>query len=1701
MLLERSPAMQITGEVGPTANQIAARQVWPKKLPNFSGEPEEWPIFYSSYEGANAACGFSDVENIIRLRECLRGPAREAVISKLMFPKSVPSIIETLRRLYGRPELMVKNLLGKVRRLEAPKPERLDTLINFGMTVQQLSDHLIAADLQSHLANPTLMEELVDKLPAAYKLEWVRFKRAYAVPTLKEFAMFMDVLVADASEVTVLSQPKMDKTRHEKEKHSQKGHVYAHNDDDVDRLPSSREPCPICNGLDHRVRNCEKFQRISLESRLAAVERFKLCEVCLFNHGSRCRSRIRCNIGNCRERHNPLLHQAGTRTAAASRTVNAECNTHGPVTRSVLFKVIPVTLHNKGRSVDTFAFVDEGSSRTLVESSLARYLELTGETVPLKLIWTSNVSRTEKFSKVVDIVISARGQKERFNLKGVHTVSGLNLPKQSLWMENLIERFDHRRDLPAHSYIDAEPRILIGLRNLDLLTPLETRVGRPGEPVAVRSTLGWAVYGPCGPDSNGNDFVGVHDCSCKTDEDLNELIRQQFILEEAVVCVSPLPESADDKRARQILEQTTRRVGDRYETGLLWKTNDVRFPNSWYMAVKRLKSLEAKLARDPELRANVHQQIRDYVEKRYAHKASEQELASADPDRVWYLPINVVTNPRKPAKKRLVWDAAAQVEGVSLNSQLLKGPDLLNSLPSVICVFRERPIAFGGDVREMFHQVQIIPADKHSQRFIFRFDPAQPPQIYIMDVATFGATCSPCSVQHVMRENALECSSEFPEAAAAIIDKTYMDDYVDSANTIEEAITRSTQVREVHARAGFEMRNWVSNSRDVLHALGEAKIQEPVVIGGDTQDNWERVLGLIWNPEGDFLSFSTRFHGDLDPYVFEGRRPTKRIVARCVMSLFDPTGMLSPFSIHGKMLIQDLWRSGTMWDQDIPDEEYEKWRRWVQLLVGIKQLRIPRPYFGSAVPNQFHSLQLHVFSDASELAMGCAAYFRAVDDRGVHVALVMAKSKVAPLQHQSIPRLELQAAVMGARMLKNVMESHTLTISRSFLWTDSSTVLSWIRSDNRKYKQYAAHRVGEILSHTQLTDWRWVPTKENVADCLTKWGKHSEPNSDGIWLNGPTFLYGTEETWPQQRQIASDVPEELRPCYLLHHIAIPQKLIKAENISKWNVLLRTMAMVGRFINNCRLRIRGQPIETIKATSHQLKCLKRSIPAVIVPLQQNEYKRAEINLWRFAQADSFPDEVKVLLKNRDTSPEALVSIERTSPLYKLSPFADEFGVVRIEGRTANAGYAPFDSRFPIILPKDHLVTFRLLDHYHCRYGHANKETIVNEVRQRFFIPNLRSVVDKVMKACQRCKISKCKPQSPRMAPLPEQRLTPYVRPFCYVGVDYLGPLEVTVGRRKEKRYVVVFTCLVVRAVHLEIAYDLSSDSCVMAIRRFVRRRGSPVQIFSDNGTNFVGANRHLMQQIREINDRCANTFTDAKTKWSFNPPASPHMGGVWERMVRSVKETMRALDDGRKLNDEILVTVLAETEWFINSRPFTYMPQECGNDEALTPNHFIFGNTSGSHEPIRSCTDLAEALRSSYQRSQYLSDALWKRWIKEYFPTVNRRSKWFEDVRPVQVGDLVYVADGDRRSWIRGKVEEVIQGRDGRVRQAIIRTVNGNGKLKRPVVKLAVIEVGDGEPGNTPKTPHPDPRGGGCSGITGSRTGSELADTKKLAVNA
>ncbi|XP_035917761.1 uncharacterized protein LOC118515162 [Anopheles stephensi] len=203
---------------------------------------------------------------------------------------------------------------------------------------------------------------------------------------------------------------------------------------------------------------------------------------------------------------------------------------------------------------------------------------------------------------------------------------------------------------------------------------------------------------------------------------------------------------------------------------------------------------------------------------------------------------------------------------------------------------------------------------------------------------------------------------------------------------------------------------------------------------------------------------------------------------------------------------------------------------------------------------------------------------------------------------------------------------------------------------------------------------------------------------------------------------------------------------------------------------------------------------------------------------------------------------------------------------------------------------------------------------------------------------------------------------------YTGVDYIGPFDVTIGRRTEKRWIVLFTCLVVRGIHLEIAHGLTTQSCLMALKRFICRRGWPVEFFSDNGTNFRGASREVTEAVGNIQNECADQFTNARTKWTFNPPITPHMGGVWERLVRSVKGVLAAIDDGRRLTDEILQTVIVEAEDIINGRPLTTVTQDGSDQETLTPNHFLRG-VSDVDARTYPQTNVKEALRDSYRRTQ------------------------------------------------------------------------------------------------------------------------------------
>ncbi|XP_058810947.1 uncharacterized protein LOC131675818 [Topomyia yanbarensis] len=462
------------------------------------------------------------------------------------------------------------------------------------------------------------------------------------------------------------------------------------------------------------------------------------------------------------------------------------------------------------------------------------------------------------------------------------------------------------------------------------------------------------------------------------------------------------------------------------------------------------------------------------------------------------------------------------------------------------------------------------------------------------------------------------------------------------------------------------------------------------------------------------------------------------------------------------------------------------------------------------------------------------------------------------------------------------------------------------------------------------------------------------------------------------------------------------------------------------------------------------------------LTQDELRKAKAFLVRLAQQQAYPVELAVLSHNRNVSQAKQKALDKSSPLYRLTPLVDSADVLRVDGRIGVAKHVSKDLKFPVILPANHRVTSLIVDAYHRKFQHANSETVVNELRQIYYVPRLRAVVRKVVYRCNVCKLRRAVPRIPRMASLPPTRLATYTRPFTYVGLDLFGPLMVKIGRSTAKRWIALFTYFTIRAVHCEVVYSLSTDACIKSIRRFVCRRGAPAEIHTDNGTNFQSAQRMLMQEIQQD---IAATFTSTVTKWMFIPPSSPHMGGAWERMVRSVKQAMMgSYNFDRKLDDESLLTLVTEAESIVNSRPLTYLPLDAEESEALTPNHFLLGCSSGIRSSAVENTSSVQAVRSSWHMIKHELDCFWKRWIREMLPRLTKRTKWFDEVKVVAVGDLVLVVDdGKRNSWIRGRVLELVPGSDGRIRQAIVRTAGG--LLRRPVAKLAVLEVkGDGKTG-------------------------------------
>ncbi|KAK3733837.1 hypothetical protein QZH41_000403 [Actinostola sp. cb2023] len=543
------------------------------------------------------------------------------------------------------------------------------------------------------------------------------------------------------------------------------------------------------------------------------------------------------------------------------------------------------------------------------------------------------------------------------------------------------------------------------------------------------------------------------------------------------------------------------------------------------------------------------------------------------------------------------------------------------------------------------------------------------------------------------------------------------------------------------------------------------------------------------------------------------------------------------------------------------------------------------------------------------------------------------------------------------------------------------------------------------------------------------------------WVNGPDFLWLPEDEWPEQPNLSfagndQDQDPEVKRAAVFMLTAQEASAELSATFQRFSCY-RLSKFIARCIR-CQVKFHGKRNTPVD--------LSNSLPKTD-HLTVHEIENAEKEIMKYVQRQAFPEEVSALQDNS--------KLKKDSSLLKLDPVLVD-DLLCVGGRLERAPL-PIQAKHQIIIPKNSDIAKLLISEFHIKSCHSGREYTLALTRERFWIINGNSRVRSVLKDCFDCKRRQASPGTQKMADLPVDRVTSDEPPFTYVGIDCFGPFYVRQRRSLVKRYGIMFTCLTVRAIHIEISHSLETDSFLLALRRFIARRGQVKEIRTDNGTNFVGGEKELRKALDDWNqNQIHEELLQKNIKWCFNPPTGSHHGGAWERPIRTVRKILDALVKQQTLTDESLTTLMCEVQAIINGRPLTIVSSDPKDDDPLTPNLLLLLKSSSSLPPgVFDQRDVYS--RKRWRQVQYIADMFWKRWVEEYLPLLQQRSKWKHAKRNFAVDDVILVVNDNspRNSWLIGVITEVYPGRDGLVRRARVKTTRG--VFERPITKLCLLE--------------------------------------------
>nr|XP_054773349.1 uncharacterized protein LOC129281437 [Lytechinus pictus] len=1642
------------------------------ELMKFNGDPLKYHEFLQSFECLVGETSLSASGKLMRLFHSCEGVARTVIQCYMMMPPD---------RGYTRARELLAERFGNYHKVEEAWLRRVtegSAVTNSNKHLRDFADELRTCSetlgaMGATISSQRELVKIIGRLPFSLRSRWLKLVKMIRdtgrSPNIYDVVRF----VSDAAD-------EMNDPVYGALVQGTGGHV-GKRDKDKSSTRSNfsvsigQQKCLLCQS-EHGLFGCQKFKDMVPEERFKFACEHKLCFNCLKpgHMTSRCKLDRTCSVKGCTLKHTKFLHtskQAKPSTGDKSgiskkdekvgnqrisptqiddrehvgQAASSHASSHrGSGRLRVALPIIPVKVRaaNGRTAVDTFALLDNGSTNSFCLKELAERLDIKGRSQILS-VSTLEKRSSEVKCEAVNLKVSGLGSDVELDVEA-YTRPKLNISMENMAREADISQSLHLQDLnlPVTSY--SQVTMLIGQDVPEALMPLEVKSGRPGELFAVKTVLGWTLNGPLGSNRSGDR--AIYGTSCEVnfidlESGLDEQVRR-FWEVEGNSFQGDKPMSLNDKKTIEIWQKTIKKVDGHFQLAIPFKESPPQLENNRSVAEQRLNSLGRRLRSDPELQEKYKDGMEDLVQKGYA----EEVMDDAEKQQgAWYIPHHPVFHPKK-GKLRIVFDCASKFRGKSLNDVVMQGPDLTNNLLGVLLRFRQSPIAIMGDIASMFHQVRVPCEERELLRFLWWPDGnlQESPRTYRMCVHLFGGTWSPSACSFALRRAAEEVKKDDIrfEAATTVSKCFYVDDYLASLEDESTAVKQVADLTSLLRDAGFKLTKWISNSPSVLGSVPEeerAKEVKGLDLNVDALPV-ERALGLTWDVDEDCFLYK---------FAPKEKPITRRGILSVLSSVYDPLGYACPFTLKAKLVLQELTRCKLGWDEQIPVYQMKSWTEWLQDLPIMAEFGVNRCVKPQSM-GQVVNYELHHFADASEVAYGAVSYLVMKDDRDqVHSSIVLAKSHLAPLKKLTLPRLELLAAALAVKMDIVLTRELEVPISRSIYWTDSTIVLQYVRNDVKRFQTFVANRIATIRGHSEPHQWHHVNSSANPADDASRGMGANELIKNTRWLNGPDFIRQGKEHWPKDPTLPEfldendpEVKKEKKVdnahAFAANAEAPDAMDILIEHYSSWHRLLKAVAWI--------LRVR----QLLRSKVHDNFSGSRG------PISTEELATAEEAVIRYVQQRTYVEEYVTLLQSTKKGPgEVAKEIKGSSPLYKLDAKLTEKGLICVGGRLNNA---PLDerSRHPLILPPKHHVVKLLIRHLHETSGHSGKEYVLSLLRQRYWVVRGRRAVRQEVGVCFKCKRRDATPVVQKMADLPADRVEPGRPPFTHVGVDCFGPYMVKQGRSQVKRYGCIFTCLVVRAIHIEVLHSMETDSFLNALQRFISRRGKPETIRCDNGSNFVGAEKELKEGLNRWNQSKIHDYLLQRTiNWRFNPPAAPHMGGVWERLIRTTKKVLGSLMTQQVLSDEGLATLLCIVESIVNGRPLTVISDDVRDPEPLTPSHLLLLRHSHDY-PVDNFEKNDVYGRRRWRRVQYLANVFWRRWVREYLPTLQLRQKWTKEVRNLKDGDIVLIVDDlPRNQWLIGRVIETYPGRDGLVRS--LKVKHSSGTLVRPVHKVCLLE--------------------------------------------